>query len=133
MTSYPTIPSGKAPVEMDKPSGSVSETLVEESSDDDDENSSSPRVSEGVGQKRNLNFAGESAGAGKDDPSNAPGASAATSGPYPTPDSSVLEDMEVIDAAPLAYKPPPLANKPRVLTRWNIYSKVPVINVECDR
>ena len=122
-------------METDEPSGSVSETLAEESSDDDEENSSPPppRVSELASRKHNLEFAGESAGAGKDDPSNAPCASAAASGPTPTPDSSVLEDMEVIDVAPLAYQPPPPAKKPRLSKRWNIYAKVPVINVECDR
>ena len=133
MKSYPTILSGKAPVETDEPSGSVSEALVEESSDDDDENNSSPRANEEVIRKRKLEFAGESVDAGKDGPSDAPNAPTITSGPSPTPESFVLEDMEVIDVAPLAYKPPPPAKKPRVSTRWNIYNKVPVINVECDR
>ena len=119
-------------METDEPSGSVSEALAEESSDDE-ENNSSPRANERVIRKRKLEFAGESANAGTDDPSNVPGAPAVTSGSSPTPDSSILEDMEVIDAAPLAYQPPPPAKKPRLSKRWNIYAKVPVINVECDR
>ena len=133
LKSYPTILSGKAPVETDEPSGSVSEALAEESSDDDDENNSPPRANEEVIRKRKLEFASESADAGKDGPSDAPNAPTVTSGPSPTPDLSAREETEVIDAIPLAYKHPPPAKKPRVSTRWNIYNKVPVINVECDR
>ena len=111
----------------------MSEALAEESSDDDDENNSSPHANEKIVRKRKLDFASENADAGKDNPSNVPSAPAVTSGSSPTPNSPILEDTEVINATPLAYKPPPPAKKPRVSKRWNIYNKVPVINVECDR
>ena len=134
MTFYPPISSGKASVEIDDPDvTSETENPVEDVSDDEEEANSPHKVSEEHTRKRHRESADESEGTGKETPSNVPFASAGASSPAPASSSSTLEGMEVLNVAPLAYRPPPpQAKKPRVSTRWNVF-KAPVINTDCDK
>ena len=97
---------------------SETENPVEDVSDDEEEASSPHKVSEEHSRKRHRESADESEGTRKETPSSVAFASAGASSLAPASSSSTLEGMEVLNVAPLVFRPPPPpAKKPRVSTR----------------
>ena len=100
---------------------SETDNPVEEISDDEEETNSPQKLNEEHTRKRHRESANESEGMGKEVPSSVPFAPAGGSSPTRASSSSSLKGMEVLNVAPLAFRPPPPeAKKPRVSTRWNI-------------